>query len=514
MNSIQPETIRTYVEELIQKKYGTATIERKLGSVLQYVQWAYHQDHLQYSQYQQLKDEIDNLKKQFFASKPQSPYNEVPIAQGSFVPDVQNSKQVFKGLLSKIPFLGSKKHSSPTSTPPRSLRSHAPTLSTLSTLSPSLHPSIPPSFYPSTFLLFGLLIILASLLGAGIYQRFFQNDHRSLAYPSTPVVGNRILSFQGRLTDSRGNPIVAATNMRFRLYTAASGGTSLYDSGTCSVPPDQDGIHNVLIGSSCGAAIASSVFTENADVFLGVTVGSDAEMTPRQQVANVPYAMNAETLQGLPLGTNVSTVPYINQGGDLLIAAASPQIGSTYASETFLLSSANSVTIQSAGTGDITLTATGSGTIKFLTGGSEAAVIDNSGNLSMSNGNQFQLGNIASDPTAIGSGSLYYNTTNNKVYYYNGTAWTEIATGAGGGLWQVNSAALSPGISSYDVLTGSTATSSALVRLPGLTNQNAFFNLGTGNVGIGTTGPDRKLDVLDASNPQLRLTQADGTVYS
>ncbi|MFA6304465.1 MAG: hypothetical protein WC669_01820 [Patescibacteria group bacterium] len=36
----------------------------------------------------------------------------------------------------------------------------------------------------------------------------------------------------------------------------------------------------------------------------------------------------------------------------------------------------------------------------------------------------------------------------------------------------------------------------------------------TGNLGINTVGPDRKLDVLDASNPQLRLTQADGTVYS
>lgn len=37
---------------------------------------------------------------------------------------------------------------------------------------------------------------------------------------------------------------------------------------------------------------------------------------------------------------------------------------------------------------------------------------------------------------------------------------------------------------------------------------------GDGSVGINTTGPDRKLDVLDASNPQLRLTQADGTVYT
>jgi hypothetical protein len=35
-----------------------------------------------------------------------------------------------------------------------------------------------------------------------------------------------------------------------------------------------------------------------------------------------------------------------------------------------------------------------------------------------------------------------------------------------------------------------------------------------GYLGIGSAGPDRKLDVLDASNPQLRLTQTDGTVYA
>jgi len=44
-----------------------------------------------------------------------------------------------------------------------------------------------------------------------------------------------------------------------------------------------------------------------------------------------------------------------------------------------------------------------------------------------------------------------------------------------------------------------------------------FYNgiqVNTGSAGIGTTGPDRKLDVLDTSNPQLRLTQADNTVYT
>lgn len=34
-----------------------------------------------------------------------------------------------------------------------------------------------------------------------------------------------------------------------------------------------------------------------------------------------------------------------------------------------------------------------------------------------------------------------------------------------------------------------------------------------GNLGLGTTGPDRKLDILDDTNPQLRLTQADGSKF-
>ena len=35
-----------------------------------------------------------------------------------------------------------------------------------------------------------------------------------------------------------------------------------------------------------------------------------------------------------------------------------------------------------------------------------------------------------------------------------------------------------------------------------------------GSVGVNTTGPDRRFDILDASNPQLRLTYTDGSVYT
>ena len=47
------------------------------------------------------------------------------------------------------------------------------------------------------------------------------------------------------------------------------------------------------------------------------------------------------------------------------------------------------------------------------------------------------------------------------------------------------------------------------------TSSNAEVRISaTGSLGINTTGPDRKLDVLDASSPQIRATQADGTVYT
>jgi hypothetical protein len=50
-----------------------------------------------------------------------------------------------------------------------------------------------------------------------------------------------------------------------------------------------------------------------------------------------------------------------------------------------------------------------------------------------------------------------------------------------------------------------------------LQNATAVTNLmtweGTGNIGVNTNFPARRVDILDATNPQLRLTQADGTKY-
>ena len=58
-------------------------------------------------------------------------------------------------------------------------------------------------------------------------------------------------------------------------------------------------------------------------------------------------------------------------------------------------------------------------------------------------------------------------------------------------------------------------TTSAFVSVLMNTPATMFFaQASTGNIGINSAGPDRKLDVLDAASPQLRLTQADNTVYA
>jgi len=62
------------------------------------------------------------------------------------------------------------------------------------------------------------------------------------------------------------------------------------------------------------------------------------------------------------------------------------------------------------------------------------------------------------------------------------------------------------------VISGSDTSSPLRVQSP--SSSNILVASGSGKVGIGTDSPDRALDILDASNPQLRLTHTDNTEYT
>ncbi len=264
------------------------------------------------------------------------------------------------------------------------------------------------SFPLSNYIHLAILFIFCAVSGFALYDAVFNKTSDSLAFPTALTRPNRYMSFQGRLTNNLGNPITVATDVVFKLYDDPSAGSILWDSDTCSITPDSDGIFSILLGTStnCPSAteIASSVFSENASVWVGVKVGADAEATPRIQIATVAYALNAETLQGFPAGTGVSTVPYIDSTGKIAIAAASPTIESS--SGTFAVTG-QAMTISTANTTDgiITINPDGAGTLDLTFEGTSAGGGAN-GFVNASNAN-------------ITSGALYGGTVASAATGYN-----------------------------------------------------------------------------------------------
>lgn len=115
--------------------------------------------------------------------------------------------------------------------------------------------------------------------------------------PRSDAAANYQINYQGKLTDANGSPITSSVNMVFKLYTASSGGTALWTetrSGANTVTVNE-GIFSVMLGS------VTSLSSVNFDqtLYLGVTVGSDSEMTPRKILGAVPAAFVADKLDGL-----------------------------------------------------------------------------------------------------------------------------------------------------------------------------------------------------------------------
>jgi hypothetical protein len=177
---------------------------------------------------------------------------------------------------------------------------------------------------------------------------------------------------------------------------------------------------------------------------------------------------------------------------------------------------------------------------------------------------QVRVGNLASNPTAIGEGSIYYNTTDDKLYYYQATGWTEIGSGGGSGSswWTETLGVLYPVNETVDLAVGGTATASASFYVSASTGDLTLINSETisnagdselafsdgtntltidldkdtfgaidfttngsvdltfspgGNVGIGTTTPGELLDVagdIRSTTGTLQIGNASNLVYS
>lgn len=194
---------------------------------------------------------------------------------------------------------------------------------------------------------------------------------------------NKQLSYQAILKTDAGVSVADGDfDMVFRIYTAASGGTqvatSTHTAANGNAVTVTDGIFSVLLGSGTGNALTLD-FNEDT-LYLGLTVGSDSEMTPRKRIAAAAYAFNADTVDGL------DSTSFVRSNATTSIAASS--------TDTLF-------TITQSGSGDI---------LNLFDGGIEVFTVLDGGNVGIGTSTPSTALHVIGDITASG-GLTFVNAT-------------------------------------------------------------------------------------------------------
>lgn len=125
--------------------------------------------------------------------------------------------------------------------------------------------------------------------------------------PNNPVSAATAypITYQGRLTDNAGSPIANQTvRMTFRLYEQSSGGTPVWSQVDPSVKTDANGLFTTILQVDPPLGIK-----DLSKMWLGVEVGTDGEMQPRQQVGGTPFAFSLVPGNGITGSVNLGTWP-------------------------------------------------------------------------------------------------------------------------------------------------------------------------------------------------------------
>jgi hypothetical protein len=326
---------------------------------------------------------------------------------------------------------------------------------------------------------------LLTLLAIVSFWVVFPAVFTSNSYAANGVA--RTMNFQGRIVNNTTGINVAngTVKMVFSLYNGASGGTALWTETQNSVPVT-DGIFRAVLGGG-GTPIPTSVNFNWDGLYLGVAVGNDSEMSPRIQMASVPFAFNAQQVAGLTV---------LDSAGSVASTSATLKIGT---------SGSNPITVD-LGTQNLTFSTTGTTVLKLPTSGTVLSYLDSatSGTLSSIISSNSQAGsevglaiNMGTVTSQIQYG-LQFNlsgngTSTNQSYDLYGTAgsWkisnagdtivhnltingTCSGCGAGGGAnyWNLISGAnggyITPINSTADLLIGGQSTASAVFAVLGL----------------------------------------------
>lgn len=175
-----------------------------------------------------------------------------------------------------------------------------------------------------------LFICLLLLITTGVFFYILSIKNNNYSNVSYKSIDTSFLPYKGRLLDEKGLPITSKTDITFRIYESPNVGKALY-IGACrgarAITPDHNGNFTIVLGSDCGMSpLPSSLFEQRTELYLGVQVSSKPELVPRQKIFTSAYSSDAARLQGLTVGTDKDSIPFINKIGEVILKHTNPYL--------------------------------------------------------------------------------------------------------------------------------------------------------------------------------------------
>lgn len=122
----------------------------------------------------------------------------------------------------------------------------------------------------------------------------------------------RIVSYQGRVTDSGGQPIDTTADIIFAIFTDSIGGVQLWKETHFGVTV-QNGLFEVLLGTS---QYLTDEVLDGSTRWLGMAIDSDDLLTPLTPITSSAYAIRAEQAgYALTIADNSVTTSKVSPNG-------------------------------------------------------------------------------------------------------------------------------------------------------------------------------------------------------
>jgi len=125
----------------------------------------------------------------------------------------------------------------------------------------------------------------------------------------------QLINYQGRLTNSSGQPLDTTVQMIFSFYTDSTGGTPLW----ADTIPNAEVVEGLFTSQASGTPGHGfwgwGIVGDSC--YLGIKVGNDPEITPRTRLTSAPFAFHSAAVDGFHSGPkNVDSGLYTLVAGD------------------------------------------------------------------------------------------------------------------------------------------------------------------------------------------------------